>query len=724
MAQRSPMGKLVLMDEHAFVVSDEVGDLGRDDPADGLYFRDTRYLSHYRLTLNGTPLSLLAAAPAESTTAAVHLTNAHFETEDGTPVLPQTISVRRLRSLAGGLRDELDLTNYNRFPVPFRLEVSIGADFRDMFDVRGIAHAEPGETDAPVVRADEIALRYRGRDGVDRLMRLRASPGFTGFTRAHRRGDAALEQPVSLPDATRQAEHHRVHLHQIDAVIAGVLEPQRPFHATISVEMIEEGSSGHRHRRGELKLARIQTSSDAVNRLIERGLADLAMLTWWPRTGPVPVAGIPWFACPFGRDSLIAALQTLMVGPELAAGTLRFLAAHQATRVDEWRDAEPGKIMHELRFGELARLGRIPQSPYYGSADATPLFLILLGRAIEWLDDDALLDELWPNAEAALGWMDRYGDLDGDGLIEYLRRCPIGIENQGWKDSPDSATHASGARAEPPVALIEVQAYAYAARRAMAALCHRRGDAARADRLEAEAEQLRQRVHERFWLPHLGLYAEALDRDKRPIEVATSNAVHTLWCGLPDAQTAASMAARLAEPDMLCGWGLRTLSSQARSFNPMSYHNGSVWPHDNAIAAAGLLRYGHEVGLTIVQQVFAAGQGFRALRLPELYCGFSRDEAQRAPAAYPVSCSPQAWAAGAPLMMLQAMLGVEPAGRRRLRINPNLPVWLGWVELVGMRLGGELVNLRVERRDGTYAVDVDGRIEIVQGLGEPCGSPS
>jgi glycogen debranching enzyme len=728
----SSPSKLVLMDGHSFVVSDDRGDIGGGDPADGLYFDDTRYLSTLRLTLNGAPTVLLAAEPAESTTCTIHLTNGHLTTDDGTRVLPQTISLRRTRTLVGGLRDELELVNYNRFPIPFRLEVEIAADFRDMFEVRGIADAASGTIEPVVIGESEVALRYRGRDGVDRTLRVTCSPPFSAHRVSHRH-EKQDAHAASLPDQGRAAEPHEHDVHGFRLFLTGTLVPQEPYGATLRLDTVENGSGldpgvrlGDRGRPAagpQSAQTRVSTSNDALNRLLERSQTDLAMLTWTPATGPVPVAGIPWFACPFGRDSLITSLQTLMIAPDLAAGTLRFLAAHQGTRRDDWRDEEPGKIMHELRFGELARLGAIPQSPYYGSADATPLFLMLLGQAMEWLEDDKLLDELWPNAEAALAWIDESGDLDGDGFVEYLCRCPIGIRNQGWKDSFDSVTHADGALAEPPIALIEVQAYVYAAKRAMAGLYRRRGDGRRGKALDRSAEVLRGQTHDRFWLPELATYAQALDRDKRPVGVVTSNAAHALYCGLADEPTAARLAARLAQPDMLSGWGLRTLSRDAPSYNPMSYHNGSVWPHDNAIASAGLLRCGQaELGLAIFGQVQRAGQSFRGSRMPELYCGFARDrEADRAPAAYPVSCSPQAWAAGASFMMLQAALGLEPIGDGRLRVRPRLPDWLDWVQLDDLRVGTRRVSLRVTRGDAGARVDlIAGSIELDQSTPARC----
>jgi glycogen debranching enzyme len=715
------MAKLVLMDGPTFAVSDESGDLTAEDSADGLYHHDTRFLSAYRLLLNGQPLAFLSAPQADTAAATVHLTNGGFRVDDGAQVLPQTISVRRTRFLKGGLHERVELTSYNRAPLPLRLTLQVGADFRDMFDVRGFARAEPGRLLRPRQLADGVELRYRGRDGLERTTRVVADPPFTDAPGIAWDTTVPAHDGVSLPDAGRATEEPEHHLEEVELVLEGELRPHEPLVVTIVIEPCLEGDAhaappfeaaresveGHRREWIDQRVTRFGCSSPVVGRLLERSVDDLYMLTQWHATGPVPVAGIPWFACPFGRDSIITALATLPLAPELAVGTLRFLAAHQGTERNDWRDEEPGKIMHELRSGEMARLGAVPYTPYYGSVDATPLFLVLLGATARWVGD-GIVDELWPSAERALAWIEQWGDRDGDGLIEYETRSACGIKNQGWKDSPDSATHADGTIAEPPMALIEVQAYAYAALREMAELCARRGDAARAGALGERARQLHGAVCDRFWLPELGAFAQALDRDKRPVAVVSSNAAHALFGGIASPTQARALAERLAQPDMLSGWGLRTLSSAAPSFNPMSYHNGSIWPHDNAVAVVGLLQYGQsELAGEIAAQVLAAAQGFRGLRLPELYCGFERESAAvKVPAAYPVSCSPQAWAAGAPFMMLGALLGLAPnAARGRLTLYPRLPDWLDWVEVDGMRVGDGRASFRVGR---------DGRLDMVR----------
>jgi glycogen debranching enzyme len=738
------MSKLVLMDEATFAVTDESGEIGGIDPADGLYHDDMRHLSEYRLALNGEPLDFLAAPPSDSASQVVVLTNRRLTLPNRDQVLPQTISLRRTRLLSDGLHERLELVSYNQQPIPFELEITFGADFRDMFDIRGIARTEQSTLPRPHVEDGALVLAYEGRDGICRETVVRSEPAFSRVHWSHLRAGPAAGDGVSLPDAGHVVDAPMRQVERAHGTIEGVLEPHTPVVITLSVEPrsatsapqasplpLGEGQgegvtpdpapapASNRHAsglaRGEAGLrkwreqatTRIDCSYQPLGRLLDRSAHDLFLLTRRMPTGLVPVAGIPWFACPFGRDSILTSLATLTLAPELAVGTLRFLAAHQGTVRDDRRDEEPGKIMHELRAGELANLGLIPQTPYYGSVDATPLFLVLLAETVAWLDDDdGLLEELWASAERALGWIDQCGDLDGDGLVEYLCRSPIGIRNQGWKDSDDSVTHADGRIAEPPIALIEVQAYCYAARCAMAGLYRRRGDAAGAARLAAEAERFAALVRERFWLAELGCFAEALDRDKRPVAVVTSNAAHALYGGLATPEQAERTAARLLEPDMLSGWGLRTLSSRAPSFNPMSYHNGSVWPHDNAIAVAGLARYGQSAAAhALFEQVCRAAMGFRSQRLPELYCGFQRgDEALHVPAAYPVSCSPQAWAAAAPYMMLHALLGLEPSDSG-LRLRPSLPAWLDWVQVENLRCGGGRASFRLARRGDGYEVE-------------------
>ena len=409
------MAKLVLMDGPTFVVSDESGDLAPEDSADGLYHHDTRFLSAFRLLLNGQPLAFLSAPQADSAAAIVHLTNHALRLDDGTDLLPQTISVRRTRFLRGGLHERIELTSYHRAPVPVRLGLRVAADFRDMFDVRGFARAEPGKLLRPRRLDAGIELRYRGRDGVLRTTRVVAEPALAIAEGVAWDVTVPAHAAVSLPDASRSVETPAQHVEEVELFLEGELRPQEPTVVTLLIEPCVEGdvdaappfeagretAEGHRREWLDRRVTRFGCSMPPLCRLLDRGADDLYMLTQWPPSGPVPVAGIPWFACPFGRDSIITAIAALPLAPDLAVGTLRFLAARQGTERNDWRDEEPGKIMHELRGGELANLGVIPQTPYYGSVDATPLFLVLLGAYVEQTGDAALARRLEPHARAA-----------------------------------------------------------------------------------------------------------------------------------------------------------------------------------------------------------------------------------------------------------------------------------------------------------------------------------
>jgi glycogen debranching enzyme len=465
---------------------------------------------------------------------------------------------------------------------------------------------------------------------------------------------------------------------------------------------------------------RIGSDHEMLDRTLARSLSDLAMLR---NDGPAAgesylAAGIPWFATLFGRDSIIAALETVAFFPSLAVDTLTVLARLQATVDDPWHDAEPGKILHELRGGEMARAGETPHDAYFGSVDATPLWLILLGETHAWTGDDALLERLWPHALAALAWIEGSGDLDGDGFVEYRRRSRLGLLNQGWKDSGDAIRHTDGRPADGPIALVEVQGYVYAARKAMAGLARHRGETALAERLDAAADALRERFDSAFWLEDQGFYAMALDGRKRPVASIGSNAGHALWSGIVPAARASRVAARILEPDMFSGWGVRTYAAGQPGYNPVGYHTGSIWPHDNALIAAGLKAVGAADGANLIAgRLIEAAQSFPDLRLPELFCGFARDEVG-APVAYPVACSPQAWAAAAPFSFIRTMLGLRAdASARRLELmRPTLPEWLTKLTITGLPIGDDSVDLLVHRWRGRSSAELLGRrgsIEVV-----------
>jgi glycogen debranching enzyme len=428
-------------------------------------------------------------------------------------------------------------------------------------------------------------------------------------------------------------------------------------------------------------------------------------------------AGVPWFVALFGRDSIITAIQTLAYNPKIAEDTIQLLAAYQGRKLDEWREEEPGKILHELRVGEMANLNETPHTPYYGTIDATPLFLILVGRHAAWTGDLALFNELRDNVEAALGWIDNYGDIDADGYVEYVGNAGKGLINQGWKDSTDAIINSDASLAAPPIALVEVQAYVYQAKMEIAGLYRRAGDHGRADRLEQEARRLREQFNRDYWVEE-GFFALALQDGNRRAAVMSSNAGHALWTGIAESDKARAVADRLMADDMFNGWGIRTLSSRELYYNPLGYHVGTVWPHDNSLVVAGLRRYGlDEQAMRVFIGLIEAAVYFDAHRLPELFGGFSRGD-YRVPVNYPVACQPQAWAAGSVPYMFKSLLGLVPeAFDRRLRIaRPVLPPFVNQVEIRRLRVGGSIVDLKFERTSDSIAVKVlksDGPLEVI-----------
>jgi glycogen debranching enzyme len=465
------------------------------------------------------------------------------------------------------------------------------------------------------------------------------------------------------------------------------------------------------YKQWDASCTRIVTDHELLNELIEQSVHDLRLTVNRVATGLLPVAGIPWFAVPFGRDSLITSLQTLCLNPEIAYGTLRFLARMQGMTIDPWRDEEPGKILHEVRSGEMATLGEVPQTPYYGSVDATPLFIFLFTELLRWTGDPVLGADLRPHLEHALEWIRIYGDRDGDGLIEYQSRSTRGIHNQGWKDSSDSIAFPDGRLAQAPIRVVEAQGYAFAAESRMAEIFAGWGEHERARALAVSAANRKRRFEATFWMEDEQYYALAIDGEGVRVPAIASNPGHCLLMGLLDGPRAEAVVRRLMADDMCCGWGIRTLSSRYPTFNPMSYHNGSIWPHDNSIIAAGLRREGFdEATLRVIQDVFEAGFQLPDYRLPELYCGFSRDRRyQSAPATYPVSCSPQAWAAGSVFLMLQHLLGLEPnVPQRRIVVRPMLTSWLNELRFENLRVGQETISITTWREGDEIRCEVQG----------------
>jgi glycogen debranching enzyme len=653
----------------------------------GLYARDTRFLSHFRMTVSGRDPVLLTSSSERAYMSHVDLTNPDLYEGDVLAVPQQTLNIRRIRAIKGRLFERVRVKNYNAFAVSLDVEFVLGADFADIFEVRGMLPPQRLAPEPPLLEERAIEFAVGGRDGVRRRTRVEFS------TRPDR-----LEADGPLVYLAFRLTLGPYQTRLIGLTVEPIVAEERPASMEFDVAVHQLRRS---YEEWERECTEIVTDNELFNQLLDRSLRDLRALYTETDGGGILAAGIPWYVTVFGRDALIASHQLLSVNPRPARETLEFLARHQGTEVDDWRDEQPGKILHEIRRGELAGAGIVPHTRYFGSVDSTPLFLILYAQYLRWTGDVAFAERLLPAAEAALRWIDEYGDMDGDGFVEYLCRSSGGMRNQGWKDSRDSMVHVDGRLAEPPIALSEVQGYVHLAKQRMADVYDALGRPGDAVRLLAEAAELRVNYNEDFWMEDEGYFAAALDGDKRQVRTVTSNPGHGLYCHIVDDDKARAMAKRLLAPDMFSGWGIRTMSKAATAYNPMSYHNGSVWPHDNALIAAGFKRYGFVRSTNrLATALFDAAIQADYLRLPELFCGFTRRTPNR-PVSYPIACSPQAWAAGSPFLMLQAMLGLSArAHLNLLTVNkPHLPTWLNTVEVRNLVVGTSRISL-LFRREG------------------------
>jgi glycogen debranching enzyme len=676
---------VVLKHDRLFLLVSQHGDIAPPGSCSlGLFQDDTRILSRYRLRVAGGPPVLLSAQMPRPYGALIDLAVNDLPFGGNAWDPRNVIHIRRELSLSDRLIERLTLTSYLRTPLDFWVELEYGADFADIFEVRGWRREARGQYFAPRVEDDCVTFAYRGRDGraVRSLLRFRDPPPSAEITEHTARWTLRLddEQRVELEWEVWAQESER-----------RVLAPRGLDDARAQLDGV--------YRVWQDQGSRWTTDAGDLDHLIRRAADDLRALHVEVDGEPALSAGIPWYSTIFGRDAIITSLQTLPLNPGMARRTLRFLAARQGAREDSYTEEQPGKILHELRRGEMARTGEIPHVPYYGSVDATPLWLILLHETWRWTGDAELSRALLPHAERALAWIDEYGDLDGDGFVEYLSTSPKGLVNQGWKDSGDGVPFPDGGLPQAPIALVEVQGYVYDAKLRMAEMYQHLGYADRAAELRRQAAEMRDRIRDRFWREELGTFALALDRDKRPVATATTNAGHLLWSRVPAPDEAQRVAERFLEPDFFSGWGIRTLSAAHPAFNPMSYHNGSVWPHDNAIVVLGMALYGHaRTAIPVVRAIYEAGVQTEYQRLPELYCGMTRGRGQR-PVAYPVSCSPQAWASGSLFMLLQAMLGIyAEAPARVLHVrDPVLPDFLNQLTVSGLAIGGTRVSLQFRR---------------------------
>lgn len=688
----------VLKQGESFAVFDRRGDIrnvGRGEQ--GLYVRGSRFLSRFELSLSGERLLLLGSAVRyDAPVLTVDLTNPDLRRGGAIVMERGRLHVSRSNRLEEGAFEEcIEVTNFDLSPAAFTLRIAVEADFADIFEVRGFLRDLRGRSLGRVVDDGVLVLGYAGLDGVERRTRIRCSP-------AARFADGDLVLDALLAPHGKQTFRITVTCEQTPGR-ADYIEPEEAHAFPTPVAAPEPPGW-------------LETNSLRWNEWLQRSTADLSMMATEMAFGPYPYAGIPWFSAPFGRDGIITALERLWLDPALARGVLGFLAATQARTSSPERDAEPGKILHEARLGELANRGEVPFGRYYGSVDATPLFVVLAGAYFDRTADRDFAAALWPHVEAALAYVDRASDARG--FLVYQRRSPTGLVQQGWKDSGDSVFHADGRLADAPIALCEVQGYVHFAKREAARLAWALGHDDRARELAQQATQLRERFEAAFWCPELETYALALDGHGEPCRVRTSNAGHCLFAQIAAPERAARVAAGLLDADLFSGWGVRTLAASERRYNPMSYHNGSVWPHDNALIALGLAHYGlRSAALELLNACFDASRHVELHRMPELMCGFTRRPDQ-GPTSYPLACTPQSWSAAAVFGMLQAVLGLSvSATRREIRFErPVLPPTLQELTIRDLEVAGARVDLVVSRRGESVVVSATRRAGDVQVL--------
>ncbi|WGS22708.1 MULTISPECIES: amylo-alpha-1,6-glucosidase [unclassified Bradyrhizobium] len=690
-----------LKHDDTFIVLDSHGDIGASAGGpDGLFNADTRYLARLEMVLEDVqPLLLGSNLRDDNSALTVDLTNSDVYRNDRLTLQKDTLHiVRSIFLWRGTAYQRIGLQNHGDHPASFDLTLLFDNDFADLFEVRGERRARRGTGSSKLLGPTDVVLEYRGLDEQSRVTALHFDPRPTRLSvnAATYHFDLTPGKVTSLFVAV---SCNKPIMHKPPPFFRGLLA----------------------HRREMRKLsggaANVETSNNIFNEVMCQAMADLNMLMTETPQGRYPYAGIPWYSTTFGRDGLVTALQMLWIDPRIAQGVLKRLAVFQAKAVDPLADAAPGKILHEMRGGEMAALREVPFAQYYGSVDSTPLFVLLAGLYLERTGDEATLRELWPAIEAGLQWIDGPGDPDHDGFIEYQRATEQGLQNQGWKDSYDAIFHADGRLAEGYIALSEVQGYVFAGKRLAANAARRLGMPEKAARLEAEAERLCERFEDAFWCEELGTYALALDGAKEPCKVRTSNAGQLLFSGIVREDRAARVAADLMSQKFFSGWGIRTVAVGEARYNPMSYHDGSIWPHDNALIALGFARYGLKHSLAqLFKGLFDAASYMELRRLPELFCGFRR-ELRRGPVLYPVACAPQAWASATPFTLLEAALGLEfdtARGEIRLR-NPRLPDFLNEVVVRDLRLGASSVDLRLRRHDDEVSLEVlrtRGQIQV------------
>ncbi|MGE7615802.1 glycogen debranching N-terminal domain-containing protein [Paenibacillus sp. NPDC101420] len=685
------MNYRVIKENDLFLMTDKSGDIPDNDQSGlGLYTRDTRFLSRMEIRINNQRPILLSSAADENYISTIRLTNPHME-EDGKLILwRESVEIERTRFIyEGALYETFKLTSYYPKAIQFDFSVLLDADFTDMFVIRGFQHGKLGSKTGERSASGERVISYLG---ADELLRETKVKWDTQESRISETGEVHFDVELKHQESV-----------EIAFFIAPMIDGNEPLQHEPKEAMNKLRAS---YASWNASSTSISSDMPLFNKLYHRGVQDLRVLLTDLGYGQFPVAGLPWYSVPFGRDSLIAALQMLSLNPQIAKGTLLTMAAYQGQKEDEWRDEQPGKVMHEIRYGELAATNQVPFTPYYGTIDATPLFLLLTAEYYHWTGDLDFVSSLMPHLNAALNWIKEYGDYDKDSFVEYYQKSSKGIANQGWKDSADSVIHSNGDYAEAPIALVEVQGYVYQALTRLAPIFKILGHEEQAEVMEKDAAQLRTRFEEDFWMDDEQFYAIALDKDKKRVDSVTSNAGHILMSGIASPERAKAVAERLVAPDLFGGYGIRTMSTAATGYNPMSYHDGSVWPHDNSLCLLGLSQSGFtEEAITVMQGLLNAADQFEYYRLPELYCGYS--DQLGAPVPYPVACSPQAWAAGTPLTFVQALLGLQPnALTRQITIKPALLNGMNDLKVEQLQIGNGTLSLRVSRVDNEPKLEI------------------
>ncbi|MFP8642957.1 glycogen debranching N-terminal domain-containing protein [Priestia aryabhattai] len=682
----------VIKENDLFLLTDQAGNITENHQYGlGLYMKDTRFLSKFHLKINGADPVLLSSSADENLLATILLTNPHMEKEGELSLWRESVEIERKRFIYEGVfYEKIKLKSYFPKKIAFTLSIQADVDFNDMFIVRGFQTGNVGKRTGQIKGKSSLIYTYEGADDIKRSTRISWDKK---ASHVYEQGEVMFSFELN---------------HQEEEEITLMVQPQMGEGINENILSAGEAFSllTQSYKKWEKSSTKVTTDHPTMQRLITRGLNDLRVLLTDVGFGAFPVAGLPWFGVPFGRDSLIAALQMLAFNPEVAKGTLRTMAAYQGTANDPWRDEQPGKIMHEIRYGELANTNQIPFTPYYGTVDATPLFLILLTEYVKWTGDFEFVKEMQMTVDGALTWINEYGDRDGDLFLEYHQESSKGIANQGWKDSGDSVVHRSGEYAKTPIALVEVQGYVYQAKMGIASLYDQLNKTNEANNLREEAELLRKKFNEAFWMEDVSFYAIALDEHKHQVGTITSNPGHVLLAEMMDEEKLNKVAERLVSEPMFSGYGIRTMAEGEAGYNPMSYHDGSIWPHDNSLIVLGLSKANKQTEVNkVIKGLVDAAEHFEYDRLPELFCGYSSNLGK--PVKYPVACSPQAWAAGTPLAFVQAMLRLFPDSTAgTIQINPLLIDDMNEISVENLVIGNGKLSLTVKKEESETIIYV------------------